>query len=150
MSSTDPQTLGQRIAHERTRRGLKQKQLAEAAGMSVTFLSEVENDRRMPGSDSLLRLADALDASLDYLVRGEQETARPQEPLVLPTALTSAANLANWTFGATEDLLKLYRMRVARRSPEGSVEKAVDALTSAEWRELYERFFGDRRGSDTR
>lgn len=52
----------------RARRNLKQQDLAARAGVSVTFLSELENGKREPGLASAIALANALGVTLDELV----------------------------------------------------------------------------------
>lgn len=81
--------LGSRIATSRAARRMTQVELARRAQISPTFVSELENDRRIPGAETLLHIADALGCSLDYLVRGyEYAEHRDREPksLFAPTA----------------------------------------------------------------
>ena len=80
MAPVVPPTLGKRVADCRDRLGWRQKTLAEKANLSVTFVSEVENDRRTPGADALLGLAEALGVSLRVEVTfpgGHQRTGAP-------------------------------------------------------------------------
>lgn len=60
-------TLGQRIRAVREARGETQVALAAAAGISQSYLSELEHDRREPTLSVAARLARALDVSLDDL-----------------------------------------------------------------------------------
>ena len=142
MDSSLPATLGRRIADCRDERGWTQKQLAERAGLSVTFLSELENDRRGLGSDALLRLADALGTSLDYLVKGELDAPRPRPPLVIPPELAEAAEERRWSLGEARDLLKARQLVVARRSQGPDADDPQRRLTKEEWFALHERLFG--------
>lgn len=137
MDSPIPATLGRRIADCRERRGWTQKKLAEAAELSVTFLSEVENDRRSPGSDALLRLADALGASLDYLVKGIVDAEPTKRPLVIPPELANLAEEQGWSVSETSDLLKFHRMVLARRSRGQGTDDSESSPTREEWRKLY-------------
>ena len=134
-----PSTLGQRIAHLRERRGLKQRQLAEAAGLSSTFLSEIENDRRNVGAAILLRLADTLDASLDYLLRGEEARA-PRRPITIPSELSAAAEQEGWSYTETVALLE---GRVLHRRGGVPGELTGRQWTTAEWIAFYARLFDD-------
>ena len=111
-----PSTLGQRIAELRERRSWTQRKLAGEAELSPTFVSEVENDKRNIGSEALLRIADALGASLDYLLRGEEEAGRARQPLVVPPELAQAAEEKGWSLGHAADLLKTRQIVLARRS----------------------------------
>ena len=63
------ETVGKRLQHVRNLRGLTLDQLAERAGISKSFLSEVEHDRSGITGEKLLRVANALGASLDFLLR---------------------------------------------------------------------------------
>ena len=138
MNSPIPATLGRRIADCREHLGWKQKRLADEAGLSVTFVSEVENDRRTPGGDALLRIANALGASLDYLLKGIADPPPARRPLVIPPELHEAAEEHGWSVSDTSDLLKFRAMVVARRSRGGEIDDPERTLTKAEWRELYE------------
>lgn len=143
MSEGVPPTMGRRVAACREQKGWTQKRLAEAAGISVTFLSEVENDRRSIGSDGLLALADALGASIDYLLKGTVEVQRTQVPLVIPPELAEAAEVAGWSVGETRDLMKFRQMVVARRGQAALADKPERRLTKEEWLALHNRLFGD-------
>jgi len=57
--------LGQRIAEERLRRGLSQRELAELTGTTQSAVSRLEGGGRVPRLDTLLRVANALDCSLE-------------------------------------------------------------------------------------
>jgi transcriptional regulator with XRE-family HTH domain len=60
--------LGLRIKDLRERLNLSQEQLAERAGLHVTYISGIERGRRNPGLNILASLAKALKASLPTLV----------------------------------------------------------------------------------
>src|SRR5918997_4265935 len=139
MSPDPPPTLGKRIVDGRERKGWTQKDLAHRAGISVTFLSEIENDRRGIGSETLLNIADALGTSLDYLVRGEVHAAPPRRPLVIPPELTEAADENGWTLGQTRDLLRAREIVLARRSRNGEADRDVGSVSKEEWVELFNR-----------
>ena len=57
------QLLGMRIRGIRRRRGLSQDGLAERAGISAQYVSNIERGKENPTLDLLIRLADALDIS---------------------------------------------------------------------------------------
>ena len=54
----------------RKHRGLTQQQLAEAAGISVPYLSQIELGERKGRTGVLLAIARALDLALDDIVEG--------------------------------------------------------------------------------
>ena len=48
--------------------GLTLRQLCDRAGLSVGYLSQVENDKAVPTLGTLAQIAAALDVGLDYFV----------------------------------------------------------------------------------
>lgn len=139
MQSDIPGTRGKRIAECRDRKGWTQKELAQRAGISAAFLSEIENDRRGIGADALLEIADALGASLDYLMRGEVQSQSVRRSLVVPPELAEAADEQGWSTGHTMDLLRTREIVRARRSKGGEADREAADLTKAEWIEQYRR-----------
>lgn len=135
--------LGRRIAELRDRRGLLQKDLAARAGLSVSFLSEVENDRRTPGAEVLLRIADTLGASLDYLVRGDDSRPAEPKPLTFPPALQDAAEERGWSYTATADLLRAQATVLARRTPDKRGGQEARDWTAEDWIRLHTALFGE-------
>jgi transcriptional regulator with XRE-family HTH domain len=150
MHTPIPETFGRRVADCRERRGWTQKKLADVAGVSVTFISELENDHRSPGAETLLRIADALGASLDYLVKGVVEAPPLPKPVILPPALAEAAEERGWTVGEAMHMLKNRQMVVARRSPGGGVDELPEEMSEAQWCAVYARIFGDQKDDATR
>lgn len=63
-------TLGTRIRHARQVRELTQVELAARLSVKQEHVSKWERDTRTPRLWSLAQIADALDVSLDFLVRG--------------------------------------------------------------------------------
>lgn len=137
MDQAIPPSLGGRVRGCRDRLGWTQKELAETAEISVTFLSEVENGRRLPGAEVLLRLANGLGASLDYLVRGIVNEPPARRSLVLPMELAEVAEEEGWSVRESSDLLAYRQMVVARRSRRGEAADAEHRLTKDQWRRLY-------------
>jgi y4mF family transcriptional regulator len=62
--------LGANLRSHRKRAKLTQEKLAEKAGLSVVFISLLENGWRTASLDALLRIAKALGVDLEDLVRG--------------------------------------------------------------------------------
>ena len=67
----DAAAFGAALRAVRERRGLRQQELAELAGLTAPQVSSFESGARMPTVRTLRRLAAALDASLDSLFGGE-------------------------------------------------------------------------------
>ena len=61
--------IGERLRRARKGAGLSLRALSDAVGLSHTAIDKYENDRLVPNSGSLLKLAAALDVSVDYLLR---------------------------------------------------------------------------------
>lgn len=62
--------LGLRISGLRKSRGWTQSELAQNAGLSASYLAEVERGGRNPSLETILNLAAALDVNAGYLVDG--------------------------------------------------------------------------------
>ena len=119
---------------------MNQDQLAERAGLSKGFLSDVENNKRNIGSQNLLKIANILGASVDYLLRGEVNQAANTEPIVIPPELSLAAEELELSYAATIELLDAHRSVIARRSNRGLRKFSVE-----DWKKLHEaikRVFG--------
>ena len=71
------QMLGRRIQKIRTAQKMSQFQLAEQIGTSPTFVSRIECGAKGPSLETLLAIADALNASLDALLT-ESRACSPQ------------------------------------------------------------------------
>lgn len=64
-------TSGDRIRLWRRERGLSLQELAEKAGLSITFLSDIERSKKIPSVTTLRRVAEALETSLHQLIPNE-------------------------------------------------------------------------------
>lgn len=86
---SDFKQVGKRIAEARQRRGLNRNQLALKTGISHANLVRYEQGVNEPGAGKLLRIADVLGVTVDWLLgrRGapEREEARPLEVAVRVT-----------------------------------------------------------------
>ena len=61
--------IGERVRKARLSKHLTQQQLAEAVGISVSFLSNIENGRQSMNLRTLIDITNALDVSADSLIR---------------------------------------------------------------------------------
>ena len=120
-------TVGDRIRFCRQRLNLKQEELANLAGMSKGFLSEVETGNRNPSAEYLLRIANALGVSLDFLMKGgELPSFDPESKAVrIPSSLANFAHDKQLPFGQVRAILEAKLQLVANRrnSGEGDLEK---------------------------
>jgi transcriptional regulator with XRE-family HTH domain len=124
-------TTGERIRQIREKRGLTQDQLSEAAGISKGFLSDVENNNKNISSQALLRIANALGASVDYLLQGAVKESAQREPIVIPPELSSLAEEEGLSYNETLELLDAHNSIVARRSG-----KSQRRFSKEDWKDL--------------
>ena len=72
-AAVEPDPLGARIRQLRQTRGLTLRDLAERAGVTESFLSQVERGLASPSISSLRRIASSLGESIGSLFDGESE-----------------------------------------------------------------------------
>lgn len=125
-------TTGDRIREIREKRKMTQDQVATAAELSKSFLSEIENNKRNVSSQALLRIANILGASVDYLLTGESKESISKAPIVIPPELSRAAQDLQLTYSDTIELLETHRSVIARRSNQSIKSFSVD-----DWKKLY-------------
>ncbi len=126
-------TTGARIREIREKRGMTQDQLAKKADISKGFLSDVENDKRNIGSQGLLRIANELGASVDYLLAGRVTENVENEQIIIPHELSQAAEALELSYSDTLDLLNTFISAVARRGKKYRKELTVDG-----WKKFHE------------
>ena len=126
------QTVGERIKKRRNELGWTQDVLAEKAGISKGFLSDLENAKRSVGADTLLDIARVLNLSLDYLMTGEEPETEPTE-VQIPSTLATFAAKAGLSFRQALTLLEMQQQIVAHRS---ATKK--DGLEKLDWQKFYE------------
>ena len=73
------QGIGARIAAARKERGLSQGQLAHKSGIAQAHVSHFECGTRAPRIDNLLKLADALGVTTDFLLGRQTAAAKADE-----------------------------------------------------------------------
>lgn len=66
-------SLGRRIRKERKSHHLTQEKLAERVGISLSFLGHIERGSRKASIETLVSIANALNASLDGLLQESLE-----------------------------------------------------------------------------
>ncbi len=65
------QELGQRIIKRRKKLGITQEALAEISDVTTQFVSYAESGKRAMRPENLLKIANALGVSTDYLLTGD-------------------------------------------------------------------------------
>jgi transcriptional regulator with XRE-family HTH domain len=125
-------TVGERIKKVREARGWTQEKLADESKVSRGFLSEVEKHGKNISLDLLLRIANALGASVGYLATGEGEQLGERKPVVIPLELSQAAEELRLSYPETLELLDAYNSVVARRS-----NRSKGTMSVKDWKELH-------------
>ncbi|MDQ3749451.1 MAG: helix-turn-helix domain-containing protein [Acidobacteriota bacterium] len=117
---------GDRIKEIREKKGMTQEQLAEKAKLSKGFLSDVENNKKNISSQFLLKIANALGASVDYLLLGESKKNIAREAVVIPPSLSEAAEELQLSYSETLEILNAHNSVVARRSNKSLRDFSVE------------------------
>ena len=126
-------TVGQRVKYIRTEKGLTLEALADLSGLSKSFLWEVEQDRSGISGRRLLQVADALNASVEYLLRGGTTPKEYEPPSIeVPRSLSELAEEEGLTYRQTMTLLEIEHSIVARRGGGSRGTKGKE-----DWRSLY-------------
>ena len=68
MAVFNAETFSRRLKSLREERGMDQRQLAEASGVSLDSVKRYETGRNIPRADALMSMAQALDCSVDILL----------------------------------------------------------------------------------
>ena len=88
MNNIDYKELGKRIRAERRKQDLTQEKLAEMAEISDSFMGHIERGGRILSIETLVKLADVLGMSIEYIVCGEFN----YQPDMLPSEIHDALN----------------------------------------------------------
>ena len=128
---SEPTTVGGRIRYIRTQRGLTLEQLADRAEISKSFLWDVEQGSDISG-ERLLRVANVLGASLDYLMRGEKVADYKPAAVEIPAALHALAEEMGFSYRKTVALLDVDRSIKTHRREERVVKD------KEYWRRLFD------------
>jgi transcriptional regulator with XRE-family HTH domain len=94
--SSPPLAAGfsRRLATQRERRGLTQAQLGAKAGIAAGAISHFETGQRAPSLESLVKLADALECSVDLLLgRRSQEEVPFVDPIFVRASRADSQTL---------------------------------------------------------
>ena len=67
----DYDAMGRRINQSRREQGITQEQLAEMASISTSFVGHIERGEKTPSLETIVKIADSLGLSLDYLMLGK-------------------------------------------------------------------------------
>src|SRR5437879_1357430 len=124
--------VGERIKARRLELAWTQDQLAQKAGISKSFLSDLENGKRSVGAENLLDIARALGVSIDFLMTGEPSKDKAAE-VPIPASLARFAAEEGLSFRRTITVLEMQQQILAHRSG-----KKKEGLEAVDWRKFYE------------
>lgn len=128
--------IGSRIREIRERKGWTQDDLAREARMSKSFLSEIETGKRSLGTETLLKVAAALGASVEYLATGVRAQGVDfSEPLEIPSLLATLAERENWPFEDVIAMLRGEQSLMGRRS-----DRQDRVLTEEHWKKMHDLY----------
>jgi len=128
-------SIGARVRYLREAQGWTQDRLAQEAGVSKSFVSEMEHDRRNPSAEKLLEIASVLGASLDFIMKGAGATEEgPPTPVTIPRELAEAAEEKGWPYRHVVAVRDAWSSLVAKRNPQGRPQ-----MTKKSWIEFYEK-----------
>ncbi len=65
--------IGKRIAQRRQFLDISQEELAEKVNSSANYISNLERNKRHPSLNMLIKIANELDISIDYLLLTDEE-----------------------------------------------------------------------------
>lgn len=74
--------IGQRIRDERLKRNISREKLAEILELSPNFIGQVERGEKKMSLETLIKISDILDVSLDYFVKGYSEFSDEKDELI--------------------------------------------------------------------
>lgn len=101
--------IGSRVKAARLAKHMTQLQLAEAADISVSFLSNVENGRQSMNLRALISISDALGVSFDSLINEiPRNTSRITEEIRM--------ELASFTLKECETMLQIIQLMKQTKS----------------------------------
>jgi transcriptional regulator with XRE-family HTH domain len=126
-------TVGERIRQQRQKLDLTQERLATSAGISKGFLSDVETNTRNPSAEYLLRIANALGVTLDYLMKGGAEPTSRAKRIGFPASLAIFATKKGLSFSVAKAVLDAKLQFVANRR-----DTIDEDLESFDWEGFYE------------
>jgi len=120
-------TVGQRVREIRKQRGLTLKEVAEATGLSLTYLSDVERERTQPSLKTLQRIAGGLNVTTTDLMRGVANLGEETEE-ALPPGLREFIEDPYWKGQVNSEWIEtLMRVDYRGKRPE----------TMEGWRQLF-------------
>jgi transcriptional regulator with XRE-family HTH domain len=86
MSKKQLREMAERIKKQRKAAGYTQEAFSEAIGISMSSYSKIENAFQSPSLDTIMRIADKLNYTIDYFVYGFEKVANDEVASILEFA----------------------------------------------------------------
>ena len=114
--------FGARLKSLRKKKKLTQKELAEKINVRFPQLNKYECGLHAPPLITLVYMAEALDTTVDYLLTGNREDARPLHNMRL---LERFKALEDFEQSDREAVLKLIDAMIIKQKVEGALQAAI-------------------------
>ena len=126
--------LGEFLREQRRSAQLSLRQLADAAGVSNPYLSQIERGLRKPSADILQQLAKALRISAETLyVQAGMLDARERDELEVPAAIMADPSINERQKQVLIQIYESFRKEnAAARAEDGATAPAHDTHQTAE------------------
>jgi transcriptional regulator with XRE-family HTH domain len=112
--------IGGRIKARRAELGLTQEALADRAGTSKSFISELEGGHSVASGLVYLKIANALDVNVDWLLTGNVSPSEQQvDPFKRVPLVSEIAEELGWSHRKAVDVAEALSRIVARRTRDG-------------------------------
>lgn len=125
--------MGERIRHILKQKEWTQDRLAQETKLSKSFLSAVINNNTKISGENLLKIANHLGTTLDYLMKGSRLKEYSENySIEIPNPLAEIAEEENLSYLTVISLLEANSSLQARRNSQERQE-----FTKEDWRSFY-------------
>ena len=130
-------------------RGMTLRELSETTGLGASYLSEIERGRKTGSLTALLRIAEALDTTIDILVGWETDGREGDEPMTgphdvggMPNDETIDRGEHEWADWERQTAAVMGAVRSAGLMTVDEMRRGIEALPPDEYEALsyYERW----------
>jgi DNA-binding XRE family transcriptional regulator len=112
--------IGRRVHQRRKELGLTQESLAESVNVVKSFVSAIEHGETQASGLVYLKLAQALEVSVQWLLTGAERTTAQSAPSPdVPPLVSRIAEEKHWSYKQTLDVAAALGAIVARRTKAG-------------------------------
>lgn len=114
LTKNQEETIGQRVKRLRKAKNLSQYRLAALVGTSDNYILQLENGTvKVPGSDKLLKIAEVLETTTDYLLTGKKPKIEVGPPVINQDTLSDLSNIKE-TITELEERLRSSQLQTIR------------------------------------